>query len=257
MEFWLTSDIFNWITSVDTANVARGREWFRAYEIWEHADQLLQQTFNEFHLVDTITTLKRAVNNRLRLLNKLYKFKRIPIQEKPSDLLQTMHYLDIVRPIMVEKLIQIRNAVEHEDASPPDYEDCRVFSEFVWYFLRSTDNLVREIVITFNLYPAESDLSLYSVGCGMGIEQEWNPTIGGWVPSQLISDITKDHWLRISGEKYDRLSDYLSNSNETQSDEGGESKENVPRSEVTYFRGKIRGPAESLKSLIHLYFKVV
>jgi hypothetical protein len=143
---------------VETANVSRGREWFRAYEIWEHADLILQQTCNKFHLIDAITSLKRAVNHRLRLLDKLYKFKRIPIKEKPSELLQILHYMDIVRPIMVEKLIQIRNAVEHEDASPPDYEACKVFSEFVWYFLRSTDNLVREIVLTFNLYPEESEL---------------------------------------------------------------------------------------------------
>jgi len=242
---------------VETANVARGREWFRAYEIWEHADQLLQQTCNEFHLIDTITTLKRAVDNRLRLLDKLYKFKRIPIKGKSPDLLQIMHYLDIVRPIMIEKLIQIRNAVEHKNASPPDHENCKVFSEFVWYFLRSTDNLVREIVVTFKLYPAESDLSVYSVECGMGIEHGWNPTIGGWVPSQLISDETKDFWIRINGEKFDRLSDYLDNSHESQSDEGDQSKDNGTQSEVTYFRGEIRGSAECLKRLIQLYFKVV
>lgn len=257
MELWLTSDVFSWATSVETANISRGREWFRAYEIWEHADLVLQQTCNEFHLIDVITTLKRAVDNRLRLLDKLYKFKRIPIKEKPSDLLQILYYMDIVRPIMVEKLIQIRNSVEHEDASPPDYKDCMVFSEFVWYFLRSTDNLVREIVLTFNLYPAESELNMYSVGCGMGIEHEWNPTIGGWVPSHLISDESRDDWLRITGEKFDRLSDYLDYSQESHSDEGDQSKNDGPQSEVTYFKGEIRGPAECLKRLFQLYFKVV
>ncbi len=59
------------------ANIARGRQWFRAYEIWEHADLILQQTCNEFRLIDAATTLKRAVDHRLRLLDKLYKFKTL------------------------------------------------------------------------------------------------------------------------------------------------------------------------------------
>jgi len=257
LDFWLTSDVFSWATSVEMSNVSHGREWFRAYEIWEHADLTLQQTCNEFHLVDTITTLKRAVDHRLKLLDKLYKFKRIPLKQKPSELLQILHFLDIVRPIMVKKLIQIRNAVEHEDASPPDYEACKVFSEFVWYFLRSTDNLVREIVLTFNLYPDEFELNMYSVECRMGIEKKWNPSIGGWVPSHLISDKSRDNWLRIIGKKFDRLSDYLNNSQGSHSDEGDKKKNNGPQSEVTYFNGEIRGTAECLKRLIQLYFKVV
>ena len=256
MELWLTSDIFNWVTSVQTANISRGREWLRAYEVWKHADVTLQKTCNEFHLIDAITTLKRAVDHRLRLLDKLYKFKRIPIQGKPSDLIKIMHYMDIVRPIMVEKLIQIRNAVEHEDASPPDWETCKVFSEFVWYFLRSTDNLVREIVLDFNLYPAESDLNLYSVECRIGIEHGWNPTIGGWLPSQLVSDESRDNWLSIIGDKYDRLSDYLAIPQDS-SNEGNRSVDNGPQTEVTYFMGEIRGPAECLKRLIQMYFKLV
>ena len=95
MELWLTSDIFNWVTSIQTSNISREREWFRAYEIWEHADVTLQKACNEFNLIDAITTLNRAVDHRLRLLNKLYKFKRIPIQGKPSDLIKILHYRGI------------------------------------------------------------------------------------------------------------------------------------------------------------------
>lgn len=242
---------------VETSNVAHGREWFRAYEIWDHADQLLQQPCSEFHLIDTITTLNRAVDNRLRLLDRLYKFKRIPIKEKPSEPLEIMHYLDIVRPIMLKKLIGIRNAVEHEDTSPPYHENCKVFSEFVWYFLRSTDNLVRELVVTFNLHPAESDLNAYSVTCGMGLEHGWNPKIGGWVPSKLISEEAKDSWLIINGEKYDSFSSYLSRSPVSCSAEDNEDEDNVSHPGVTYFEGEVRGPGECLKRLIQFYFKIV
>jgi hypothetical protein len=242
---------------VATSNVSRGREWFRAYQIWEHADHILQQCCSEFHLIDVITTLKRAVNQRLTLLDKLYKFKRIPIREKPSDLLKILRYVDIIRPIMVEKLIDIRNAVEHQDAPPPDREACKIFSEFVWYFLRSTDKLVREMALTFNLYPAESDLSLYSVECTMLSEQGWNPTIGGWMPSQLISDEAEDGWLRITGQKSDQLPDYLRDSLESLSGPQDQFGNHRPPTEVSYFEGQIRGPAECLKTLIQLYFKLV
>ena len=256
LEIWLTSDIFSWVTSILTSNISRGREWYRAYEIWEHADVTLQKACNEFNLIDAITTLKRAIDHRLRLLNKLYKFKKIPIQEKPSDLINILHYLDIVRPIMVEKLIQIRNAVEHEDAPPPNCNTCKVFSEFVWYFLRCTDNLVREIILDFSLYPAESELNRYSLECRIGIEHGWNPTIGGWLPSQLISDESKDSWLRIIGKKYDSLPDFLTNFQDS-SVEDDRGLDIGDQSEVVYFEGEIRGPASSLKRLIQMYFRLV
>ena len=46
-----------------------------------------------------ITTLKRSVDNRLKLLNEIYKFRNIPINDKPSDILEIMGYLGIIRPL--------------------------------------------------------------------------------------------------------------------------------------------------------------
>jgi len=254
---WLTSDIFHWVATIETSHLHHGKQWYRAYEIWSHAEQILEQPCSEFPLVDAITTLKRAVDNRLRLLDNIYKFRRIPIREKPSGLLESMQYVGIIRPIMLEKLICIRNALEHEDAAPPDQDNCKAFLEFVWYFHRSTDLLVRQSINTFNLHPAESDLNLYSVGCAMGPENGWVPKIGGWVPSHLISEKANEHWILIKGEKYDSLSSFLARSPE--SNEVGVSPEDdtASRSGVTYFDGEVRGPAESLKALLQLYFKVI
>ncbi|MFF0177018.1 hypothetical protein [Micromonospora profundi] len=45
-------------------------------------------------------------------------------------------------PWWMRKVVS-RNTLEHEDAAPPDDDACLALSEFVWYFLRSTDPLLK------------------------------------------------------------------------------------------------------------------
>jgi len=90
----------------------------RAYEIWNHAEQILKGAISDFQLVDVITTLKRSIDQRIRTLNEIYSFDAIPLKNKPADILSLLESLDIVRPLMFRNLLEIRNAVEHEDARP-------------------------------------------------------------------------------------------------------------------------------------------
>jgi len=64
---------------------------------------------------------------------------------------------------MLQKLIDIRNPVEHEDVAPPDHEACKVFAEFTWYFLKSTDRMLREVTSSFVLNPAGDDEKYYGL----------------------------------------------------------------------------------------------
>jgi Protein of unknown function (Hypoth_ymh) len=114
----------------------------RPYEIYQHACDRLTNDASALDRVDAITTLKRAVTQRARVLTEAYGLDALPLRDKPRDHLKLLAYLGIVRPLMLRRLIDIRNFVEHEDRSPPDIDDCLAFADFVWYFLRSTDLLV-------------------------------------------------------------------------------------------------------------------
>jgi hypothetical protein len=119
---WLTPKILEWEPRVSIGREFKDESWRRAYSILSHAEHLLEQSSSELFRVDAITTLKRAVDHRLRLLDETYEFRRIPIGNKPSGNLELLNYLGIAQPKMVQKLIEIRNSVEHEHTDPSGEE---------------------------------------------------------------------------------------------------------------------------------------
>jgi len=123
----------------------RDPKWKRAYVIWSHANDILKVSNTDLFCIDAVSTLKRAIDHRIKLLFEIYRFKDIPIKEKPSGHYEILHHFGIIRSRMVKKLIEIRNKIEHEAAFPPDEEACRDYVELTWYFLRSTDFLVRQV----------------------------------------------------------------------------------------------------------------
>jgi hypothetical protein len=152
---WLDPMILNW-----NAEPASGRleepQWRRPYEIWAHAESILQgNDLSDFKRTDALTTLKRAVDRRVQQVNAIGDLKSIPIPDKPSGTLELLEYIGLIRPIMLHRLIEIRNAVEHKDNLPPTVEELLIFLEFVWYFLRSTDNALRHPIEVFELQPSD------------------------------------------------------------------------------------------------------
>src|SRR5215213_5775128 len=174
---WLSSEILNWRISLGTLEEHNRKFGTRSYEIWSHAEQLLSQPSNEFR-ISGISTLWRAIDHRLRLVERIYSLKNIPVKDKPTDYLNLLEFLGIVRPLMLQKLKEIRNAVEHEDASPPDAESCQIFLEFTWYFLRSTDGMTQRLITHLMLESADSlsgEDSDYWLGIDNGPGRNWIP----------------------------------------------------------------------------------
>jgi hypothetical protein len=208
--------------------------------------------------VDAITTLKRAVAHRLRLLDGIYEFRRIPIVNKPSDNLELLNYLGIVRPKMVQKLVEIRNSIEHEDTDPPNEEACFDFLEFIWYFLRSTDLLVRRLIRSIALNPPEDALErdYYYVGIEFDPKGSWIPKLTAWVVPSMTSEQPVNDWLTLKvGETHTR-GVFMAT----------QGKPVKPRrwdlfrgknADDTYLRAEIRGPAHHLLKLDQIYFATV
>ena len=183
---WLSPKIFEWDRRVGVTG-SEDESWRRAHTIWSHAEHLLEQSNTELFRVDAITTLKRSIDHRLRMLDKIYYFRQIPIRSKPSDMLELLDYLGIIRSKMLQKLTEIRNAVEHEDANPPSDEACFGFLEFTWYFLRSTDLLVRQPTQSVVLFPSEDEL-YYDATIELDPKEGWIPKLTAWVVSSMVSD---------------------------------------------------------------------
>ncbi|MFH1635688.1 MAG: hypothetical protein ABIG63_16980 [Chloroflexota bacterium] len=101
---------------------------------------MLTKAQTKFDRVDVISTLKRAVDIRIKDLNSKYQLRRMPLSNMPKRTTDVLATVGILRPLMVDKLMTIRNQVEHHDSDPPSLAQCSELVDFPWYFFRSTDD---------------------------------------------------------------------------------------------------------------------
>jgi len=98
---WLSPEFLHWHTFVQDRLNNAGADWERAYKIWAHAEEILEQHDDELDLVDAVTTLKRAMNHRLQFLKDTYSFKTIPVKSKPQRTIEQLAFWGIVRPTVI------------------------------------------------------------------------------------------------------------------------------------------------------------
>ena len=256
---WLSPEILNWHISLGTHEEHNRKFGARSYEIWSHAEHLINQPSDEFR-ISGISTLWRAIDHRLRLVENIYSLKNLPIQAKPNDYLALLEFLAIVRPLMLQKLKEIRNAVEHEDASPPDAESCQVFLEFTWCFLRSTDGMTQRLITHLQLEPTENlsfEDAYYWFDIQNGPNRNWIPHISGWVTPDLISDHSIDNWLAVKAARTETRKQLIQRVKDSESQDTLDGSGRGRNPEDIYVSDEIRGPSESLKNLTKLFLGVL
>ncbi|MEK6333993.1 MAG: hypothetical protein AABM67_03530 [Acidobacteriota bacterium] len=247
---WVNPILFDWEPMVEISTDFTSSRWKRSYELWSHAEQILANSTTELARANVIMDLRRAVDRRVRLLDERYSFRGIPIKKKPSDTLALLEFVGVVRPRMLQKLIAIRNAVEHEDASAPDHETCAVFLEFTWYFLRSTDMIVQRVVdrITFT----DTKTGCW-VELGINLPQSWLPLLRGWIPSRLISNNPREEWPFLKVKRIETRANELARLQEEESDDTGLGDKTCDR----FFEAEVRGSAKAMKRIYTLYFETI
>jgi hypothetical protein len=251
---YLTPEVLEWKAEAEGSSIPDQSLWKRAYKIWAHAEQVLSCPTTEFQRVDAITTLKRASDHRVRLLNDFYSLRNISIKGKPSEILYLLEFVGIIRPLMLQKLIDIRNAVEHEDASPPSHEDCQVFLEFMWYFLRSTDKLTQYVLEDIGLRPFGEDENYYWLTVSSGPEHNWVPKLFGWVKPDMLSNEPKDNWLVLNVERTETREELIERlRDEVKEGETGRGK----YLDDVCLHVEVRGPTDALVKLLKIYFEAV
>ncbi len=211
---WIPKNIiFNKNIYISGSTSKPSNEIERAYEIWEHAKNLIYQNTDNFNLSDGITNLKRSLNHRLKLIEEVYNLKKIEIEDKPNGYIETLSHLEIIRPLFLKKLLAIRNDIEHNDALPPSKKKCIEFVDIIWYFLKSTDLLLAQIKTSFTVedYGSE-DQSL--AGCEFEINFDFKKLridIRGWFPGKYVSEEEKVGSIKIKVKSLKTKANYKKN----------------------------------------------
>lgn len=250
MQCWISLTAANWPGVWGGGTAGEADEWPRPYEMLKHADSRLSERPDEFARTDAIATLKRAVSHRIRLLDEKYGFRGLPVRDKPDEILDLLEWVGLIRPTMLRKLIELRNAVEHEDQPPSDANDCRVFADFVWFFMRATDRHVQLVPEHFVLKERPTAVNArHWVQVRVEPPRDWAPKISGWLPPNLISDVPTNDWLQVNLERKEtwaeasmRLADRTSSTHSERT------------ADDIWFLGEVRGPASGLHTLYRQYF---
>jgi hypothetical protein len=207
----LSSEILSWDFGHDEASGLEFELRYRASEIWRHARERLTGEPSQFDKSDAMGALKRAVNHRLKSLRLAYCFDHLPYPGNKRTL-EKFQYYGIIRPALIQELLAIRNAIEHQDAPPPTLESCSRHLDIVWYFLKSTDSLLylRADNLTFSEPSGESELRFdFSFGDSWrivvrgNVDQKYLRAVGD--QDCLLLDETIDRPEYIKAEVYGLL----------------------------------------------------
>lgn len=212
----------------------------RPYEIHQHACDRLADNPNEFDRVDAITTLRRSVGHRVKALKEIYRLRELRIGAKPKGDLELLSSLGIIRPFMLKRLIDIRNIVEHQDSRPPSVDECLMFADLVWYFLRSTDKLVYLQLERLTFVPPGEDF----------FSRDYHPTLTLDFSGPFGEPPEVEAWLNPPGFTYEPRADWI----------------RVESSEMTKYddlepcrvaiKCKVTGTDEQMKHLYEIYFRI-
>jgi len=192
---FISNVVFTWGPQVESLSNT-GDDWEHAYSYFRHSEKLLSGAPEKRSLIDVVSNLKRAVDHRIKYISTTYKIKKIPIYTPKSTIWDILAEMEVIKPIMLAKLLEIRNAVEHKFSDPPTQARCIEFAEFVWYFLRSTDSLAKQVSDgPFHKETYDSPFTIYYNG---NPENEWKSNITALLPKGLTSLTPKTDYFEVS-----------------------------------------------------------
>ena len=152
---WIDTSIFEQGTIGGIANTSRIYGLDDAYRIWEEANNtILNCNGNLEKLNQGFLSLKRAFNVTSMELRKNLGIDKIKYssKKKSKDFLSDLEYFEIIKTLTLNKYLNLRNLIEHENAPPPSLEDCLSLSEYIWNYIRNVANILIQLTeyIIFN-----------------------------------------------------------------------------------------------------------
>jgi hypothetical protein len=192
---WLLADLDSWWSTLDSVQ-GTGEDHKHAHKLWEHAEQLVAGRPSTLALSDAVLVLNRAVRLRLDSLERVHFFSKAPGLRPGSRGLERLTHFKLVRPLVLRRLMGIRNSIEHQDAAAPSVEEIEALVDTVWYFLRSTDSLVALRSPTVTLHPEEHED--YALTITLETSPQWVLRVRGWLPGRCVSDSALTDGIQIA-----------------------------------------------------------
>ena len=182
-----------------------------AYKIWEEANNtILNCNENVEKLNQGFLSLKRAFNVTSMELRKNLGIDNIKYssKQKKKDFLGDLEYFEIIKTLTLNRYLNIRNLIEHENHTPPSVEDCLSLSEYIWNYIRNTVNILNKFTEFVSFTSSDNNNKIafeYSVN-KKGKSYFPHLYVTAIIKSDFISFICKNNSIKI--EKIKLLNKY-------------------------------------------------
>lgn len=162
------------------------------HDWWRQAKNKLKNDPSKYDRFECIMSLKRAVDSRLKTIDKVYSFNKLPNLQAKKKVLEKHQDYGLIRTTLLIDLLDVRNLLEHQDTTPPDVDKCHYYVDIVWYFLKSLDSLLK---IKFDNIIYEDDESYSELP--ISLDANWDVSFRGKVNRHLVSDTDKQNFIEI------------------------------------------------------------
>lgn len=160
-------------------------------------------TATEHDRADCLSNLRKCLTHRLKHFEEVYNLRQSLDSPKKRPYLEILANVGLVRPLLIQELLILRNDVEYNDACPPDTAKCRQLVDVMWYFLRSTDGLIHIQRTDVALAPIEHEFdSEYGCSCQLEYTPAFQMDVSGWFPSDLVSAVEKPMHIEVDAETF-------------------------------------------------------
>ena len=112
----------------------------KGYKCIDHAYTALKQN-DELYFADAISNLRKAINYRVSDLFSNLGVDNLSLPLGKYRRFEKLELLGIVKPLLLHKLLIVRNGIEYNFETPPCKAECEELADVVWYFYKSTDRL--------------------------------------------------------------------------------------------------------------------
>nr|VVV06044.1 hypothetical protein AW0309160_03528 [Aliivibrio wodanis] len=246
MEIFIDSKVLDWGVKKFTYE-EQDDTWMKCYSYLDHAERIFLLSDNHHFNSDVISNLKKAVDHRIKLISKIYNIKQLSKIIGVKGTFEVLADLGVIRKLMIGKLIEIRNSIEHQFIDAPDMERCEEYIEFVWYFLKSTDSLVKEVQSDF--YFDSCNSKRYSVEVTPKINEKWLIEFSGWLPKEMYSETAQVGFFKIEVKDHSKGLDCRHNVGDDNDDYWEDLKD-----DDIFLKDAYVSDFGSVKKIIQVYF---
>lgn len=189
-------EVFTFLENIEDTDLVGGwsivdkKASERSYEYFKRAELFLEEYDDRYDLIDAIASLKRSLDTRLKLIEKNLNLKKIC---NNKHYLEILGGFNIVRPYLHKRLLEIRNELEHEDNDPPSHERCKELVDIQWLFLKSTNDIVRQIPTDIEIVnPTE-----FFLGISYDFEEHKDIKLRGKLPLHMFHLENKNTFIEV------------------------------------------------------------